>query len=181
VSNESEPWGGRSLASYIETLFAALEANDAAAGQRVRQLAGSRTARIKLDEEEVLTTFVDGQLQVRPADPSALVHGHGATDRDTVVDLLTGRVEAFAALLSGRLEIVGEPDAVAGMLQIIETLLDAAPRVAELQLLERELVAAHARATLHARQLPAWYPAEITRDERSLLARLDLLPDEPDH
>ena len=180
----SSEQSGRSLASYVEKLFAALDAADAAAGNRVRQLAASRTARISLDDETVLASFIDSELQVQPDDASALVDGHGATDRDTVVDLLTGRAEAFAALLSGQLEIVGEPDAVAGMLQIIETLLDAAPRVPELQLLERELVAAHVRASRHrlsAPQSSAWYPDEITADERTLLARLDLLPADPDH
>jgi putative sterol carrier protein len=167
---------GRSLASYVEALLAGLDAHNAAAGLRIRDLAAERTARIRLDDEVVLATFVAGELRVQQDDADVVADGSGATDRDTVVDLLTGRLEAADALLTGRIEIFGQPDDVVAMLQIIETLLDAAARAPELQQLERELVAAHPiAATPLDHATPAWYPDEIPRTERDLLARLDLL------
>jgi SCP-2 sterol transfer family len=176
----SEPAPGRSLASYVEALFAELDERDPQAAQRIRTLAGRRTARIRLDDETVLTTFEAGRLRVLADDPSTGVDGTGATDRATVIDLLAGRIEAVDALLRGRVEIAGEPDAVVGMLQIIETLLDAAARTPALQRLERELTSEHrVEALPDDRPGPGWYPAEIPDEERALLARLDLLRDDP--
>lgn len=189
MSNETST--GRSLASYVDALYAALDSHDFAAGRRIRDLAAGRTARIRLDDEVVLATFVASRLAVTPDDPAVVADGQGATDRGTVMALLTGRLEAAAALLTGRVEIVGEPDAVIAILQIIETLLDAAARAPELQQLERELVAGHAVAAALIPGPPAtgsregpgpnWYPDDISHDERALLGRLDLLRDDRDH
>jgi hypothetical protein len=184
VSNESST--GRSLASYVDALYAAVDDHDPSAGRRIRDLAAGRTGRIRLDDDVVLATFVAGGLAVTPDDPAVAADGQGATDRGTVMALLTGRLEAAAALLTGRVEIVGEPDAVIAILQIIEILLDAAARAPELQRLERELVAGHFVAVPSAAGSregpgPSWYPDDISHHERALLARLDLLRDGADH
>jgi hypothetical protein len=177
VSSEPAP---RSLAAYIEALFAALSAGDPTAAQRVRELAGSRTARIRLDEEVALTWFEPDRLRVHGDDPSVVADGTGSTDRATVIDLLAGRIEAVDAILRGRIEIAGEPDAVIGMLAIVETLLDAAPRTPALQRLERDLVGGRLSGYTPSKPAdagPGWYPDDISEEERELLARRDLLRD----
>jgi hypothetical protein len=106
------------------------------------------------------------------------VDGVGRTDSGTVVDILAARLEATDAILSGRVEATGEPEAVAAMLLIIEILLDASVRAPVMQLLAREFVAAFVlRSTPHDTPMVAWYPRGITDTELDLLRGLDLLPD----
>jgi hypothetical protein len=175
----SEPVAGRTLASYLVALLGTLDAHDPGAGRRIRGLAEQRSARIQLDDEVVLVAFRDGTLTVAPDDPLAPVDGSGRTDRATVLDLLSGRIEAGSAVLTGRVEILGAPDDVARLLQIIEVLLDAAPRTPALQLLERELVTAYdAPPSRRPPPGPAWYPDETPSHEHALLARLGLLREE---
>lgn len=190
-SVSSETGVERTLAAYVSALLAGVDALDPAAGARIRWLAGASTARIGLDHEAVLVRFVDGGLDVRPDDPDATVDGSGSTDRGTVLDLLAGRLEVTQAMLAGRLEVVGPPDSVVAMLQIVEIVLDASARSAVLQDLQRDLVAAAAHqggaeARRGRSQHPpsadvAWYPDDIPPDELALLVRLDLVRDDPHH
>jgi putative sterol carrier protein len=188
----SEAGVERTLAAYVTALLDGVDALDPAAGARIRWLAGGSTARIRLDRETVLVRFVDELLDVRPDDPEAAVDGTGSTDRGTVLDLLAGRLEVTQAMLAGRLEVVGAPDSVVAMLQIVEIVLDASARSADLQEVQRDLVAAasprsgggEARAGQPQRPSSAdvaWYPDDIPPDELALLVRLDLVRDDPHH
>jgi hypothetical protein len=180
----------RTLAAYVTALLDAVDALDPVAGGRIRWLAGGRTARIRLDREAVLARFADRLLEVRLDDPDTAVDGSGSTDRATVIELLAGRLEVTQAMLTGRLEVVGAPDAVIAMLQIVEIVLDASARSPQLQRLQRDLVeAAQFRGGqsvgVHPQGRPsaevAWYPDDIPTDELVLLARLDLVRDDPPH
>lgn len=166
----------RTLGEWIEALVAAVDSGDPAAAGRLRRIAGRRRARIRLDAETVLVRFRAGALRVRADDPAAVVDGSGGTDRATVAGILRGRVDAVEAVLDGRVEAAGAPDAVAAMFAMIEVILDAAARVPALQELARELL----------RGVPASGPPDrdagaarvMVERELRLLAALDLLRDE---
>jgi SCP-2 sterol transfer family len=187
----SEAGVERTLAAYLTALLDGVDALDPTAGARIRWLAGGSTARIRLDRETVLVRFVDGLLDVRPDHPDTQVDGTGSTDRATVLDLLAGRLEVTQAMLTGRLEVVGAPDAVVAMLQIVEIVLDASARSAELQGLQRDLVGAASQPSARGHHAgrpevsssvdAAWYPDDIPPDELALLVRLDLMRDDPHH
>jgi hypothetical protein len=181
VSSDAGPeanGAGRSLADYIWALVAGVDAHDPAAGARLRAVAAGRRARIGLDEQVVTVWFDGSALVVAGSDPALAVDGEGRTDGRTVRDILDARIEATAAVLDGRLHIVGEPERVAAMLQIIEILLDVAVRVPELQHLGRELLGTIPSAAADATPATAWYPHELPVGELRLLADLDLLPEQ---
>lgn len=180
----SLPEGPLPLGGYVEALVAALGTADPAAMARLRRVVGQRRARIVLDHSAIDVEFRDDRLVTGPAG-SARVHGEGATDRGTVLDLLDGHLEVTDAILDGRLRVRGATDATVRMFTAIEILLDAAPRAPELQAL-----AAHFRRYPPAPARPepiagtpvrrtSWYPDERASGEDALLARHDLLPDTP--
>lgn len=170
------------LAWYVSALFAALDEHDPAAAERVRRVAAGRSARIGLDDEVVLVRFGAGRLLIESDRPDARVDGTGTTDRTTVVDLLGARLEAYDAISTGRVEVVGAVDAVAAMLTIIEILLDSSSRVPALQELAGRLRAGDLPAARPVRgPLAPWagYPDALPPTEITLLADLDLLRDGP--
>jgi len=103
-------------------------------------------------------------------------HGAGWTDAGTVAAILAATVEATQAVLAGRVQIVGEPDAVTAMLHVVEILLDVSVRVPEMQRLGREFVASVGTPAAAPAPALAWYPHELTDAELDLLGELDLLP-----
>jgi putative sterol carrier protein len=174
----SEPVGRRSLAWYIREFVAVVDAHDRYAAARLRLAAGDRRARITLDDETVVVRFEAGGLVVSGDEPALAVDGEGRSDSWTVADILDGRIEATDALLTGRVEAIGDLDAVAAMLHIIDIVLDIAVRAPELQLLARELVASLGERQAGGVPNMAWYPHDVTDAELAVLGRLDLLPDE---
>jgi len=164
------------LADYIREFVAIVDSHDAYAAARLRAAAGERRARITLDDEAVLVWFEDGALVVT-GDSGASVDGAGRSDSWTVADILEGRIEATDALLTGRVEAVGDLDAVAAMLHIIDTVLDVAARAPALQLLARGLLSSLGPRPTNSNPAMAWYPRDVTDAEVSVLGRLDLLPD----
>jgi hypothetical protein len=178
----SPPEGPMSLGGYVEALVTSLGAADPEALARLRRVVGQRRARIVLDYDAVDVEFQRDRLVVGAAG-SGRVHGEGATDRDTVLDLLDGHLEVTDAILDGRMRVRGATDATVRMFTAIEILLDASSRVPALQAL-----AGHFRR--HPPSAPraepvaappvrrtAWYPHERPSEEDALLARHDLLPD----
>jgi hypothetical protein len=177
------PGAGRTLGEYVSALIETLGRADPAALVRMQQVVRGRRARIRLDDEEVEIRFAGGTLVVVPARSPAPVDGTGGTDRATVLDLMDGNLEVSDAISSGRLDVVADVDAVAAMFVAIEILIDASSRSPELQALAREFRERSARrpplGPVRERAGATPRPAERTAArEHSLLARLDLLPDE---
>ena len=166
------------LGQYIAALIAALAAAQPAALIRMRQVVGDRRAHIALDDETVVVFFAPDGLRVEPSDSQAAVAGEGATDSATVLDLLDGRLEVTAAILDGRLRVVGSAAEIVRMFQAIEILLDASTRTPLLQALadrfRRERQTAR-RSAASGGQSYTWYPFASDESERALLAQLDLL------
>ena len=171
----------RTLAEYVAALFAELDAADPVAGTVVRRLAGPRRARIQLDDEAVDAWFGEaGRLEVAEAAGYVDVDGDGTTDRETVLDLLDGRIEVSEAILDGRLDVVGELDVVTRMFEIIEILLAGSAHIPALQDLARDFRSDPCRprrsAAKPGSEASRWYPPEPDPVEMELLARLDALP-----
>lgn len=174
----SEPGPRRSLGDSIRALVAGVDGHDPYAGGRLRQAAAQRVARISLDDETVVVWFDGGELVVVVDDPALAVDGEGRSDSRTVADLLDGKVEATDALLAGRVQAIGDLEAVAAMLHIIDILLDVAVRAPALQLLARELVESLGPRPPHGSSPMAWYPRDVTDAELRVLEDLDLLADD---
>lgn len=174
---------GRSLGGYIKAIVTILTGSDQFAAARMQRVAAALRGRITLDDEAVEVNFGEGELRIGPADSERQIDGTGQTDRRTVLDLLAGRLEVSTAIIDGLIKIEGAPDAVAAMLLIIEIVLDAAPRNPALQQLADEFVhdlssrRVHAQGAGLGQRSTAWYPSAHTAAEDSILARLDLLPD----
>lgn len=175
----------RSLGGYIEAIVTMIADNDAHAADRLQLAASDRRALITLDGESVEVSFDRGRLLVGSAGSGRRIDGTGGTDRSTVLDLLTGRLEASAAILDGLVRIEGAPDAVTAILLIVEIVLDAAPRMPSLQQLSDEFVNDPSSQRVQAqgtrtrqRTTTAWYPFTRVPAEERILARLDLLPDD---
>jgi hypothetical protein len=169
----------RTLGEYIAELIGRLEAAEPGAAERMRASVAARRARIRLDDEVVDVSFGgDGRLRVE--DPRGAVDGEGATDRDTVLDLLDGYVEVTDAIVDGRLAVAGDTDNVWRMFVAIEILLDGSTRIPPLQELARDFREDPCRppgATARPRPRPQpWYPGGNEQAERSILDRHDLLP-----
>lgn len=169
----------RTLAEYVAELIARLDSADPAAVARMRAVVGARRARIRLDDEIVDVAFdASGALQV--AQPSGAVDGEGATDRQTVLDILDAYVEVTDAILDGRLAIVGATGDVARMFVAIEILLDGSTRIPSLQRLARDFredPCREPRRPPTRRSRPTrWHPSGGDASELSVLDRHDLLP-----
>jgi hypothetical protein len=177
MSTEEVPC--RSLGEYIVELVARLEAGDAEAVRRMREVVGPRRALVRLDDESVSIGFdSEGRLDVGPAEGQ--IDGSGATDRQTVLDLQDGYVEVRDAILDGRLEVTGDTDAVARMFVAIEILLDGSARIPSLQALARDFRADPCRPPRGRPVRPSrhgpWQPTGGDAREIALLERLGLLP-----
>jgi hypothetical protein len=169
----------RTLAEYIDELIARLDAAEPAAVTRMRAAVGTCRARIRLDDEAVDVSFdVDGGLRVD--EPSGPVDGEGATDRQTVLDILDAYVEVTDAILDGRLAITGATENVQRIFVAIEILLDGSTRVPALQKLARDFRDDPCREPRRpprrrSRETP-WHPTGDDASELSVLERHDLLP-----
>jgi putative sterol carrier protein len=167
------------LAQYIRDLVEALREADAEAFARMRRAVGDRRARISLDDESVVVAF-RGDSLVSTVDSgkgaNELADGHGATERDTVLDILDGRLEVTEAILLGRLNIQAAAQDLDRILFAIEVLLGAATYVPAMRAIEQ-----HFRADRHRIHSPLpppeihWRPPAIAPEELAMLARLDLL------
>ena len=164
------------LAGYISALIETLGAAEPAAVLRMRQVVGERRARIVLDDEAVDVWFTSEGLRVERAGNEA-VAGTGVTDSATVVALLDGVLEITDAILDGRLRVGGEAQDVTRMFTAIEILLDASPRVPDLQRLARHFRSEHSGGAPSAPSAAgaAWYPFSPGRREEDLLRRHGLL------
>jgi hypothetical protein len=164
--------GCLSLAEYVAALVAALADEDPAGAERLRAIVGHRRARISLDAEKVVVGFPNGELEVTEdgADP---VDGWGATDGQTVLELLDGYLEVSDAIAQDRLRVQGKLDGVVRMHHAIELLIDAGVRGPALQALADRFRADPCRPPRRPPDLAAPAAAD---SERPLLARYDLLP-----
>ncbi|MFN0103826.1 MAG: hypothetical protein ACKV2U_17300 [Bryobacteraceae bacterium] len=162
------------LAEYIRELVLALRRSAPSAYGRLIQVAGERRARIGLDDERVVTGFQGGELVFPPLDTP--VDGEGSTDRETVLDLLDGRLEVTEAVLLGRIDACGKSEDVDRFLIAIEVLLDEVAHVPATRALSERFRAEKPRRT-GAEPPPAleWYPFRLDAEEFEMLSRLDLL------
>jgi hypothetical protein len=166
------------LGEHIEQLVMLIRDSEPSAHERLRQVVGSRKARIGLDEQRVDVQFRDGSLHLEPSPPGEAADSEGITDRETVLDLLDGNLEASDAIRSGRIEIRGTPEDVDRIFVAIEILLDVATRTPSMQRLSERFRAEYPRRTPPATQARrTWYPFRCPPDEFELLDRLDLLPE----
>ncbi len=170
----------RSLAEYIHELVARLAAADPDAAARLREAVGDRRARIRLADESVHVRFRGEELDVR-GPGRGKVDGEGATDRQTVLDLLDGWIEVNDAILDGRLDVQASPEDVHRMFVAIEIVIDTSARAPALQELARDFRAdpcrdARGRPRPATRRTP-WFPPRTEPVESQMLARLDLLPE----
>lgn len=170
----------RSLGEYIHELIARLTVADPVVAVRLRETVGDRRARIQLDDETVDVRFRADELDVRTAGRGK-VDGQGATDRQTVLDLLDGWIEVKDAILDGRLDVHASPEDVHRIFVAIEILIDASARAPALQELANDFRAdpcrdARGRPRPATRRTP-WFPPRTTPEEAQILVRLDLLPD----
>ena len=108
--------------------------SDSPALARLREVVGSRRARIAVDAEAVEVQWTPQGLEVAAAG-GGRVDGAGETDRQTVLALLGAEVEVYDAIIDGRLDVRGETGSIDRMFLAIEILLDAAPRAPSLQAL----------------------------------------------
>jgi hypothetical protein len=159
-----------SLADYVRGLVDGLAAEDPHAFERLRRVVGGSRARIELDDEAVVVRFDGDALSIADEGPD---DGTGATDRQTVLELLDGYLEVADAITQGRLRVHGQVDAVARMFHAIELLIDGAARGPRLQ----ELAGAfRADPCREPRRPPSPPRPEPPSAERELLARHGLLP-----
>jgi hypothetical protein len=161
-----------SLADYVRGLVDALSAEDPVAFTRLRAVVGGSRARIELDDEAVAVHFEGEALQISE-DRDVPVDGTGATDRQTVLELLDGYLEVTDAIAADRLRVRGQVDAVARMFHAIELLIDGAARGPALQELADAFRSDPCR---EPRRPPDPPPARGPAAERDLLARYGLLP-----
>jgi ubiquinone biosynthesis protein UbiJ len=159
------------VAGYVAALVDALAAEDPAAHRRLRGIVGTRRARIELGDEVATVRFRDSQLEVLE-DRAAAVDGTGATDRQTVLELLDGYLEVTDAIVQDRLRVQGEVTAVTRMFAAIELLIDVAARAPSLQALAETF----RRDSGRTPRTPPEPRAPAADAERRLLARYDLLP-----
>jgi hypothetical protein len=148
---------------------------------RIRRVAGARRARIVLDDEAIEVAFGPSELLIEPATEGP-VDGEGITDRSTVLGVLDGYLEVTDAVLDGRLRVLGPPENVTRMFQVIEILVDGAVRIPELQSLAADFRRDPCRESPGLSPAPrprqtAWFPTERSDAEQGLLARLGLLSD----
>jgi hypothetical protein len=125
-----------------------------------------------------VTFDADGGLSVE--EPGRAVDGEGATDRQTVLDILDAYVEVTDAILDGRLAITGATDDVARMFVAIEILLDGSTRIPSLQQLARDFredpCREPRRPPKRRSRATRWHPSGGDDSELCVLDRHDLLP-----
>jgi len=165
------------LGEYIRGLVAYVDVTEPLAGARLRAWVGRGRARISLDDEAVEVMFDPaGRLHV-DAPSSGPVDGAGATSRNTVLDLLAGRLEANDAILDGLIEVDGEPAAVIAILAAIEILIDVSTRAPGLRALADAFVQETEPSSTGpvpvGRRTP-WLPAALDPLEFQLLADLGI-------
>lgn len=173
----------RTLAEYIRELVRRLGRREPGAVERMRRVVGSRTARIRLDDETAEVKFEDDRLVVRPAASKRQVQGEGETDTETVLSVLRGEIKVNDAILGGRLRVRGPMEDVARMFVAIAILLDGSARVPELRSLADDFrrAAGHWRATAAARRSRPSSRSTFAdpvphREQLELLDDLGLLP-----
>jgi hypothetical protein len=173
------PTETRTLGQYVSELIARLGWDDPAALVRMRTVVGDFRGKIGLDDEAIGIHFGAAGLELfAPAEGNT--DGSGVTDRETVLDLLDGRIEVTEALLDGRIEVVGPDEAVTRMLAAIEILLAGSAHIPSLQQLASDFRADPRRAgarvaTGVVTRRTLITPGALTDSERALLQRLDLL------
>jgi hypothetical protein len=172
----------RALAEYVTALVDRLGTDEPRSLSRLRGVAGSRRASIRLDKEVVLVQFEGPRLVVLTGGDDATVDGAGRTDRETTLALLAGEAELTDTIVSGQLDAHGEVEDLARIFIAIEILLDASSRSPLLQELAREFEndpCRAARAPWAQRRALMHSPVDPDRrpeSERLMLSRLDLLP-----
>jgi hypothetical protein len=173
----------RTLPEYVVLLLERLEESDPLAAARIREAVGNRSAIITLDDERIKVWFEGVQLRVLSMPESAAdADGKGDVSRSTTLELLGGYLEVTAAVLDGRLDVLGTIEDIAAMGQAIEILIDGSARIPALQRLSRDFVEDPCRPlpTLPAsgpvERQTNFYPDSPDPRERQLLARLNLLP-----
>jgi hypothetical protein len=171
----------RSLAEYVSLLLTRLEADDPAAAARIREVVGTRSASVVLDDERIDFRFEGSRLVVQSSS-NGTVAGTGWTTRATTLDLIGGYLEVTAAVLDGYLDLIGSVDDIAAIGQAIEILIDCSTRTPQLQRLARDFWEDPCRPPAGRRisgpmdRRTTFYPDLPNPDERQLLARLNLLP-----
>ncbi len=171
----------RTFGEYMSALIARLNELEPALVRRLREVVGERRARLVLDKEAIEIRFAEGNLVVTEAS-DGVVDGEGATDRETTLHILAGRLEVTTALLEGRIRATGEIENLVRIFQAIEILLDGACRNPSLQKLSldytsdpcRESLAPGSRFTAARRVFLD--PDQLPAGERAMLGRLGLLP-----
>jgi SCP-2 sterol transfer family len=158
------------LGQYITALVSGVSEAEPASAARLREVVGTRTARIAVDGEQVFVRFEGMRLSIVADAPSP--DGEGTTDRQTVLDLLDGRLEATDAVLSDRLQLAGSTDSVVRISQAIEILIDVVVREPGLQGLADRYRAETTPVAWIGRVAIADDTAEL-----ALLRRLGLLPE----
>lgn len=172
----------RTLREYVVELVQRLGAQAPALHARLREVVGTRTARIRLDDETVFARFDGASLVVLDATDGMEADGTGGTDRGTTLDLLAGRLEVTDAILDGRLDATGEIEDLVRIFQAIEILLDGSTRNPMLQHLAFDYDIDPCRPRpAPATGASAWRrvsldPDRPSRGELEMLRRLDLLP-----
>ena len=159
------------LGQYVSELMLRLGESDLPVLARLREVVGSRRARITVDSEAVEVRWTPRGFEVA-ASGGGRVDGTGETDRQTVLALLAGEVEVYDAIVDGRLDVRGETGSIDRMFVAIEILLDAAARAPSLQALADDYRA----DPCLPRRRRAFERAPTAGVERDLLGRLGLLP-----
>ena len=159
----------RQLADWIRELVEACELDPAGGGRRLREVVGTRRARIALDDEVVEVALQGSTFEIGPAQHTIPVDGTGATTSATVLALLDGELEVSEAFHDGSIEATGHRQAVVRIFAAIEILLDASTRVPAMRRLAAEFrTQAGATARGHAVR-------QVGRaEELALLGRLGL-------
>ena len=169
------------LADYIRELIESAAAAEPVSIARLRSIVGDRSAIIAVDAEAVLVHFAEDRLRAETIPVGAAMppaDGVGETDRQTVLELLVGRIEVTQAIETDRLRLRGTTDGIVSMSRAIEILIDVAVRAPPLQ----HLAAAYRRDPLLAPLAPPSpdptpQRAALRAAERAILERLGLLPD----
>jgi hypothetical protein len=159
----------RTLADWIGELVDACDLDPAGGGQRLRQVVGSRRARIALDDEVVEVSLVGSTFEITPAQRTVPVDGTGATSSATVLALLGGELEVSEAFHDGSIEATGHRQAVVRIFAAIEILLDASTRVPALRRLAADFRRQADRVPSNRRHFDAGRVEEL-----ALLSRLGL-------
>lgn len=173
----------RTLAEYIRALLDALSVGDPGGYARMRTIVQNRRAIIEVDDEVVEVLFDGPAFRVDGVRTGKPVAGTGRTRRQTVVDLLQGRIEVSEAIISGHLDVNGKVDDIARMFHALQVLVDSSTRVPRLQELARDYLAdpcakrVRVGAAPHAgRGRGPLAIKPLSAGEADMLRRLDLLP-----